>query len=137
MDRRLTRQRQTILEVLRRRMDHPTAEQLFQELRLTLPHISLGTVYRNLDVLQTTGLIRVVPGEPRRFDGNRAAHDHFRCLVCGALLDLPSGFIPEPTGVLPGCTVQARIAELVGICDRCNSGKQADGSRILPGNEGL
>lgn len=127
MDRRLTRQRRTILEVLRRRMDHPTAEQLFQELRQTLPHISLGTVYRNLDVLQTTGLIRVVPGEPRRFDGNQVPHDHFRCSQCGALLDLPSGFIPEPAPVLPGFTVQARVAELVGICDRCNSGKDAAG----------
>lgn len=122
MKRRLTRQRKAILDILRGRRDHPTADQLFMVIRRVMPRISLGTVYRNLDVLRQMGFVRVIsaPGEPRRFDGNESVHEHFRCTVCGVIYDIPAEMKSEPARSLPGFIVQKRVVELIGVCPRCN-----------------
>ncbi len=43
-----SRQREAVREFLMTRKDHPTAEVIYQNLRMTYPRISLGTVYRNI-----------------------------------------------------------------------------------------
>lgn len=48
---RNTRQRQLVLDVVRGRRDHPTAEQIYQSVREQDAHVSRGTVYRNLNLL--------------------------------------------------------------------------------------
>ena len=58
-----SRQREAILEALILRHDHPTADTLYRALREDLPHISLGTVYRNLNLLTELGKIRKI-GDP-------------------------------------------------------------------------
>ena len=64
---------------------HPTADAIYAELREGLPRISLGTVYRNLDVLCRDGLVRklTMPGGQARWDGNAGPHHHVRCTACG------------------------------------------------------
>jgi len=122
MKRRMTKQRFTILETLRNRCDHPTAESLFLSLKRQLPKISLGTVYRNLDVLVQMELIRVisVAGGPKRFDGNLDTHDHFHCCHCGRVIDLPSGTLPDDKSInLKGFVVINHTFELEGICEKC------------------
>ena len=54
---RMTRQRSVILEELRNSGMHPSADQLYQLVRKRLPRISLGTVYRNLEILSELGEI--------------------------------------------------------------------------------
>ena len=49
--RRMTRQRQAIMEMLAKTDEHPTAEMVYEAVRKQLPEISLGTVYRNLQLL--------------------------------------------------------------------------------------
>jgi len=80
-----------MLQALRARHDHPTAETLYHALRPTYPNISLGTVYRNLALLEQVGEIQRLPGQdsPDRYDGITAAHDHLRCRACGGVDDLP------------------------------------------------
>lgn len=123
MRRRQTKQRSMILDELRARTDHPTADDLYADLRKEMPTISLGTVYRNLDVLSAEGLIRVIstPGQPRRFDGNVGPHDHVRCVVCGKFFDLPTGYLPGTENIkIPGFTVTRCSIEVEGVCWQCS-----------------
>ena len=92
LGRRHSRQRQVILEELQKVTSHPTAVELHAMVRDRLPSVSLGTVYRNLDLLARLGQIEkheYSSGEAR-FDANMAEHDHLRCIRCGRVDDLLS-----------------------------------------------
>ena len=78
---RMTRQRQVILEELRKVNTHPSADEVYEMVRKRLPRISLGTVYRNLEVLSESGQIKKLePRTLKRFDGNSSEHFHIRCI---------------------------------------------------------
>jgi len=80
---RITRQRRVILEELQRTKSHPTADELYRKVRRRLPRISLGTVYRNLELLSRSGLIRKleIGGGKMRFDGIVEPHYHIHCRI--------------------------------------------------------
>ena len=67
-----------ILETIKMTDSHPTADEIYERVRKRLPRISMGTIYRNLDVLASCGLIkRLDPGRTQmRFDGNTQEHYH-------------------------------------------------------------
>jgi len=120
----MTRQRQIILSELCKGDDHPSADVVYQRARRRLPRISLGTVYRNLEVLAELGRIRKVPisGSASRFDANTRAHHHVRCLICGRLADVPAGSCTirrEEIRRLTGFDVMDCRLELTGICPEC------------------
>ena len=76
-----SKQRERILQTLRKTRSHPTAEWVFEKVREQLPKISLGTVYRNLSILKQQGKIRELDfGETsRRYDAFVDEHYHFIC----------------------------------------------------------
>lgn len=84
-----TKQRELILNAIMSSTTHPTADELFQEIRIQLPTISLATVYRNLNILSSDGKIRKIemPGMPDRFDWRVTVHDHLWCEKCGKVFD--------------------------------------------------
>ena len=88
---RMTRQRKVILEELRKVNTHPSADELYEMVRKRLPRISLGTVYRNLEILSESGNIqKLEPGcSLKRFDGNPSEHCHIRCVSCDRVVDAP------------------------------------------------
>lgn len=88
--RKRSKQRDSIQRFLSTRKDHPTAEVVYQNIREEIPHISLGTVYRNLSLLSEMGEIRKISTDegPDRFDPITTPHDHFICRKCGSLIDL-------------------------------------------------
>ena len=94
---RMTRQRRTIIRALEMVESHPTADEVYEAVRRELPRISLGTVYRNLDVLSEHGIIRKLEfgGSQRRFDGMPNNHYHLRCTGCGRLEDAPLAPLAE------------------------------------------
>jgi Fur family peroxide stress response transcriptional regulator len=121
----LTTQRRALLEVLAGRDDHPTVDQIYEELSQVIPEVSRTTVYRSLDVLANLRLLNRVehPGSSVRFDPNTAPHHHFLCCSCGALTDLPdtslSGssnltFVGDDLGVVDEISVLVR-----GHCHGC------------------
>jgi len=122
---RNTRQRTVILEILGESCAHPTAEAIYLEARKTLPNISLGTVYRNLNVLRDQGLAREIrpTGESSsRFDGNCLPHAHFYCTECVTMIDLPlpaslqeNRWDEEEVG-----SVSTMDLQLVGVCALCS-----------------
>ncbi|WP_346773642.1 transcriptional repressor [Desulfovibrio sp. ZJ746] len=118
----MTRQRAEILAELRKAKTHPTAEEIHAKVRRALPRISLGTVYRNLELLAQAGeILRLEGGHGRRFDGDVSPHLHVRCVRCGRVADVCG---PAPAPALEGLSAAgfailgARI-ELDGLCERC------------------
>ena len=126
---RMTRQRQVILEELRMTHNHPTADELYERVRARLPRISLGTVYRNLDMLASEGIIRRLQntGSQMRFDSDLNGHPHIRCVSCGKIVDIDAE--PEPTDcdhklvAGSGFRLVERRVEYVGICLDCEAKK--------------
>lgn len=86
-----SRQRESIKASLMNRHDHPTADTLYASIREEYPNISLGTVYRNLNLLVETGEIqRLTCGDGAdHFDGNPGQHYHFLCRECNQVHDIP------------------------------------------------
>ena len=119
--RRLTPQRAEILAELRAAADHPTATELYERLRPRLPRLSLGTVYRNLDVLATDGQVVKLPGRgaEARYDGVPEPHDHARCRCCGAVSDLPGREMAGEPSLPAGFVLEERRLEYVGVCAAC------------------
>ena len=85
---RYSRQRELILDRLRTTKEHPTAEMLYQWLKPDNPGLSLGTVYRNLNLLADDGIILRMAFPVERYDANTEPHPHFRCRNCGSVYDL-------------------------------------------------
>lgn len=127
---RNTRQLVTTLQVLAEACDHPTAEQILVRVRKHLPRISLGTVYRNLEKLRAQGQLRVVNVGPgvTRYDALMAAHDHFVCEACGAVIDLdplPEGGDTDQLSA-DGFLVRERRVVVHGLCRACARSARSD-----------
>jgi len=123
---RTTKQRRLILEELRNTDRHPTADEIFGLVRSKLPRISLGTVYRNLEVLAEQGLVQRLDsgGGQRRFDARTEDHYHVRCLRCGRVADLPSLKVDIPEREAAAGTdfrVVGYGLEFLGICPECQA----------------
>lgn len=85
-----SKQRELILESLKNRKDHPTAEKLYMDLKKQMPELGIATVYRNLTDLCQEGLVTKVKSKtgPDRYDGNELPHIHFECKKCGDFIDI-------------------------------------------------
>ena len=85
-----SKQRELIINSLKHRKDHPTAEELFLDLKKSMPEIGIATVYRNLQILYQNGeIIKVKTKEDvDRYDGNIKPHIHFECIKCGKVSDI-------------------------------------------------
>lgn len=120
---RATRQLGAVYDALAASTDHPTADQLFRRVRRSLPRVSLGTVYRNLDKLREQGRLRVVrlAGGQAHYDAMTDAHDHFVCERCAAVVDLPRSAAAPKVAALraDGYEVHWHTTALYGICKQC------------------
>lgn len=120
---RMTKQRRIILDELRKVTSHPTADELYEIVRKRLPRISLGTVYRNLEVLSENGEVLKLEsaGSQKRFDGDVSTHSHVRCMRCGRVGDV-MGTVPMPDINVdaPGFSVTHASVEFYGVCDECS-----------------
>ena len=122
---RRTRQLTAVEAVVRAAHDHPSAEEVHRRVRQTLPQVSLGTVYRNLQKLAADRRLRVVPiaGRGARYDGMLETHDHFLCDTCGTVADVA---VPRRPGTRntrnlhrAGYLVRAQTVTLYGLCPEC------------------
>lgn len=121
---RMTEQRRAILEEIQRPQGHPTADEVYHRVKEYMPHISLGTVYRNLDLLSQRGLIRRVqaPGGQTRFDGELHEHYHVRCTKCGRIDNVAAGcvsMVAWPARSDNGFEITGCSVEFEGICATC------------------
>jgi len=121
---RRTRQRRAVLEAVRNCMTHPDAQWVYEQVRKELPRISLGTVYRNLDLLSREGFIQQlkIGGSYTRYDGDVHSHSHITCRRCGMIenVDVPplSSVIEEAISTTHFSDVTPQL-DFYGICMRC------------------
>ena len=119
-----SKQKETILRVLRSTSSHPSADWIYDQVRREIPNVSLATIYRNLRLLRDTGCIRQVDlsGEHGHFDGNTGAHYHLRCEKCGCIIDLDepvSRYIESRVAKKTGFKVTGHKLEVAGLCPAC------------------
>jgi Fur family ferric uptake transcriptional regulator/Fur family peroxide stress response transcriptional regulator len=86
----LTKQRQTVLRVIRESDNHLTANEVFDAARRISPGISFATVYNSLNYLKNQGLIGEIKfgTDANLYDRKLTRHDHALCNSCGKLVDL-------------------------------------------------
>jgi len=120
----MTRQRQVILEEIRKMEYHPNADEVYEAVRRRMPRISLGTVYRNLESLSRAGIINKLElgGTKKRFDGKLENHHHVRCIECGRLENVSSVSTLDIENAFRGvCGYQITGYQLIlnGLCPDC------------------
>lgn len=121
--RRNTRQRQLVLDAVRARCDHPTAEDIFNDVRTRDAKVSRATVYRNLNLLEEAGTITTVktPGT-MRFDWRCDGHGHVVCRSCGAVADAPGSYdkgLDSAIAEATGFAVDSHSIVFEGLCPSC------------------
>ena len=119
-----SRQRESIKANLMNRTDHPTADALYLSIREEFPNISLGTVYRNLNLLVELGeIIKFSGGDgSEHFDYTTDQHYHLICRNCGKIIDLPVSMVRETkdflTEPVPG-RIDTHSMFFYGECEDC------------------
>ncbi len=119
-----SRQRESIHEYLNQSYEHPTADMVYSHVRESFPQISLGTVYRNLNLLTDMGhIIKITtPSGGDRFDAHLMPHNHFICDCCGAITDLkitPITTIQSLSGDAFDGTIESHSTVFFGKCKSC------------------
>lgn len=123
---RMTKQRRTILEEVKKSKSHPTADKIYNLVKKKIPNISLGTVYRNFDILSEEDLVKKLefPHTQRRYDGNIKNHYHVLCTKCGRVDDLVTmgvDDIEELLGVRSYYKITGHRLKFFGICPDCKN----------------
>lgn len=120
---RNTKQRQLVLDAVRARCDHPSADQIYQDVRAIDDKISRGTVYRNLNLLAQSGeLLHVKISNADRFDYRLDLHYHLLCNRCGAVYDVPLSYheeLDQKLAAKTDYTIERHRTVFEGICLDC------------------
>jgi Fur family ferric uptake transcriptional regulator len=121
---RLTTQRQIIFEELEKVNSHPTANDVYDMVRKRLPHIGLGTIYRNLELMAENGMIQKLElgGSQKRFDAVTMPHYHIHCAACGRIDDVhisPPPLLNTLATEASGYQITGHSIEFTGYCRNC------------------
>lgn len=122
---RNSKQRSKILELLRSTKSHPTAIWVYENLRKDFPTLSLGNVYRNLNILVELGAVQELKFGSTfdRYDGNVQPHYHFICERCSEIQDLDmehNQLLNDQVEELIHCRVNHHRLEFYGVCAKCS-----------------
>lgn len=122
-------QRQLILETVQNTPQQMTAAQIYHLTRRACPHLSLGTVYRNLNQLVEAGRLRrvSVPGRADRYDPDPQARGHLYCVRCQRVIRLPvrAEALLALAKACPGVSAQDTDLIVTGLCEAC-AGRKDD-----------
>ena len=119
-----SRQRDAVLTFLKSTTSHPTAEDVYTVVRQEFPKVSLGTIYRNLNLLVDQGdLIRIRCGDGvEHFDATVETHNHFICQSCGKVQDVDWELRSDIDQVAEKCCsgkVEGHELYFYGTCNQC------------------
>ena len=121
---RNTIQKIKILEALKNTREHPSAEQVYEVVKQSIPSISLATVYRNLNQMYEEGIIkRLEINKEYHYDAFINEHIHFVCINCGSILDLNISGINKKifAKIKEQTNNEPKSSEIIiyGICEKC------------------
>jgi len=135
---RLTKQRAAILRALGDGQ-HLSAETILERVRSELPGVSLGTIYRTLDILRGIGLVQLFAhaGSAAKYEATLEKHHHLLCSDCGELRNVTTS---DLLGLAQGVAREHGYTEIdcalivTGRCPRCTgASRTAAGSRLTDG----
>ena len=118
---KITPQRLAVYEILLKREDHPTVEEIYEEVKEIYPFVSLATVYRTVETLEEMGFIKKVAywGNSVRYDANIQEHDHLVCIICGSITDMKIDAGCKVPKEVEGFKVHSHSLYIYGVCPSC------------------
>jgi len=122
---RLTPQRQLIITALQGSDDHISAEEICAQVHAKYPHVNISTVYRNLELFKSLGLVTETDmgeGRVRYHFADKGHHHHLICESCGATTEADESlFLPLKSTLLKKYGFQANISHfaIFGRCAKC------------------
>jgi len=122
---RITPQRLAILKIIAENRNHPSAEAIFEQVKVNFPTSSMATVYKTLSVLKELGEVLELEfsSDYNRYDGNRPfPHPHLICTRCKKIIDPDLSGIAEITKNLASETGYKIISlrmDFYGLCPDC------------------
>ncbi len=121
---KLTPQRIAILKFLEGNTNHPTAEDIYTEIKKKYPTVSFATVYNTVQALRDRGELLEITIDPERkhFDPNPSAHHHIMCTGCGKIGDVFFDYsmsLGLPEEVTREFAVTGNHIDFYGICNNC------------------
>lgn len=127
--RRKSIQRERIYEFIRSRMDHPTARSVYEALKKEMPSISLGNVYRNINILVEEGRVtrREFNDGIEHYDAIPGLHYHFICDTCKTVTDFPMqplDIIMKKARGVSRHSISGHTIQFHGTCDKCMKRKK-------------
>ena len=126
---RLTPQRIAILKYLDGNTSHPTADNIYRDLKQTYPTLSFATVYNTLQTLREHGEVMEVTIDPIRkhYDPNTSPHHHVICISCNDLWDVfvdYSDVLKLPSNVAKGIKTVGVHVDFYGLCKNCQKSER-------------
>jgi len=119
---RYSKQRAAILEIVNLNPVHPTADWVYEQARKTVPNISLGTVYRNLNQLVETKVLQAFRYKNViHYDSNTENHSHFICDICSQIFDLYHSHeeVISSLNKISNHRITGGQFQLTGSCENC------------------
>ncbi len=118
---KITPQRVAVYEILLSSYNHPTVDEIYEEVKKRYPFVSLATVYRTVETLEQMGLVKKVCywGSSARYDANTDEHHHLICVKCGAIRDI---YMEEDLSIpdeLEGFRTEGYSVNIYGLCPEC------------------
>ena len=119
-----SRQREMIFNQVKNSPVHPTADEVYTALKKDYPGLSLGTVYRNLNLLSELGQLKKIhiDSAKDRFDARTDPHCHLLCTRCRRVFDIEgdsASDIEERISERYGHIVEEVSLNFKGICRDC------------------
>jgi Fur family transcriptional regulator, peroxide stress response regulator len=127
---RLTPQRVAVLRILSKSKGHPSAEQIYEEIRADYPTTSLATIYKTLNLLKNMGeVLELTFGVESHYDGKKPyPHPHVICTKCGQILDPAFGTMADISQEIArqtGYQITHQQLNFFGLCPKCQQKRQS------------
>jgi len=121
---RYSKQSEEVLNTVLNSNNHPDAKEIYELVKLKIPNVSLGTVYRNLNTLAKEGLIRKIELDDGndRFDKTLCQHNHLKCTKCGKVIDIAPKLDQKEIKEIErktGFKITDSSFNINGICEKC------------------
>ncbi len=121
---KITPQRVAIYRLLMNDTSHPTADGVYQKVKLEYPNISFDTVNRTLTTFSSIGLIGTIEcsGQGKKYDPNNRTHHHLNCIECDEIIDFYCSKydkIEVPENISKKFKILSKKVLLMCICDKC------------------
>ncbi|MFH0961036.1 MAG: transcriptional repressor [Pseudomonadota bacterium] len=125
LDFRITPQRLAVLRILAASEDHPSAEQIFEKVKIEFPTTSLATIYKTIALLKDLKEVLELgfPDASNRYDGNKPfPHPHVVCIRCGKIVDpelMSLDGLKDEISRKTGFRIQHHRLDFFGVCQEC------------------